>query len=128
MTGDGAGPVLYGIPNCDTIRKARAWLKDAGVACRFHDYRRNGVPLERLDAWVVRLGWQALLNRAGTTFRRLPEEQRSDLDATRAVALMRAHPAAIRRPVLEAGETLLVGFDPARYQAAQLTREGERSW
>lgn len=109
---------LYGIPNCDTVKKARAWLDAHGVAHAFHDYRKAGVPADLLRAWVAQLGWEALLNRSGTTFRKLPETERADLDAERAVALMLAHPSAIRRPVLVAGDTLLVGFAPARYGEA----------
>ena len=109
---------LYGIPNCDTVKKARAWLDAHGVAHAFHDYRKSGVPADLLRAWVTQLSWEALLNRSGTTFRKLPDADRADLDTERAVALMLAHPAAIRRPVLVAAETLLVGFAPARYDAA----------
>ena len=109
--------VLFGIRNCDTVKKARAWFDAAGVAYEFHDYKVAGVPEAKLRRWVERLGWEALLNRAGTTFRKLPEGDRADLDAPRAVALMLAHPSAIRRPVLTADETLLVGFAPERYAA-----------
>ena len=117
MTNDRA-LVLYGIPNCDTFKKARAWLDAAGVTYAFHDYKKAGVPAARLNAWVDRLGWEALLNRSGTTFRKLPDAAKLDLDAERAVALMLAHASAIRRPVVERGDTLLVGFDAARYAAA----------
>lgn len=109
---------LHGIPNCDTVKKARAWLAGRGVAHAFHDYKKAGVPEAALRDWVERLGWEAVLNRAGTTFRKLPDDDRAGLDAERAVAIMLAHPSAIRRPVLVAGETLLVGFDAARYQDA----------
>ena len=109
--------VVYGIANCDTVKKARAWLGTAGVAYAFHDYKRAGVPVDRLRAWVAREGWEALLNRQGTTFRKLPDADRAGLDATRAVALMLAHPSAIRRPVVEMQETLLVGFAAERYAA-----------
>lgn len=109
---------LHGIPNCDTVKKARAWLAAQGVDYAFHDYKKAGVPEAALRCWVERLGWEAVLNRAGTTFRKLPEAERSDLDADRAIALMLAYPSAIRRPVLVAGDTLLVGFDPAHYAAA----------
>jgi arsenate reductase len=87
-------------------------------AYAFHDYKVAGVDADRLTAWVDRLGWEALLNRAGTTFRKLPEVDRQDLDRDRAIALMRAHPSAIRRPVLEMGQVLLVGFKPDSYAAA----------
>lgn len=109
---------LHGIPNCDTVKKARRWLDAAGVAYAFHDYKKQGVPDTLLRGWVERLGWEALLNRAGTTFRKLPEADKADLDAARAVALMLAHPSAIRRPVLVDGETLLVGFTPDAYAKA----------
>jgi arsenate reductase len=106
---------LYGIRNCDTVKKARAWLDGRGVAYAFHDYKVVGVDAGKLAGWVDRLGWEALLNRAGTTFRKLPEADKQELDRTRAIAIMLAHPSAIRRPVLEAGETLLVGFDADAY-------------
>lgn len=109
---------LYGIRNCDTVKKARAWLDARGVGYTFHDYKPAGVPEVQLLDWVDRLGWEALLNRAGTTFRKLPDGDKQDLDRERAVALMLAHPSAIRRPVLEAGETLLVRFKPDAYAAA----------
>jgi len=110
-------PTLYGIPNCDTVKKARAWLAAQGVDYAFHDYKKSGVPADALRGWVDRLGWEAVLNRAGTTFRKVPEGERSNLDAGRAVALMLAYPSAIRRPVLVVGDTVLVGFDAAKYAA-----------
>ncbi|WP_293877864.1 MULTISPECIES: ArsC family reductase [unclassified Sphingomonas] len=103
---------LYGIRNCDTVKKARAWLDAAGVAYDFHDYKTAGVDPDRLRGWVDRLGWETLLNRAGTTFRKLPDADKAGLDAERAMALMRAQPSMIKRPVVEQGETLLVGFRP----------------
>ncbi|WP_375421856.1 ArsC family reductase [uncultured Sphingomonas sp.] len=109
--------IMYGIRNCDTIKKARAWLDAAGVDYAFHDYRIAGVDRAALERWVDRLGWTVLLNRAGTTFRKLPEAEKTDLDRDRAVALMLAHPSTIKRPVLERGDTLLVGFSPGRYAA-----------
>lgn len=111
------GIVLYGIPNCDTVKKARAALDDAGIAYRFHDYKKLGVPEDRLRAWVAEHGWERVLNRSGTTFRKLPESDRADLDAERAIALMLLHPSAIRRPVAETGNAILIGFDPAAYAA-----------
>jgi arsenate reductase len=110
--------ILYGIPNCDTVKKARAWLDAAGVAYAFHDYKKAGVPEDRLRAWLDRLGWETLLNRAGTTFRKLPEADKADLDAARATALMLAHPSLIKRPVIERGDTLLVGFKPDVWTSA----------
>jgi arsenate reductase len=106
---------LYGIRACDTMKKARAWLDGQGVAYAFHDYKTAGVDRSALERWVDRLGWEALLNRSGTTFRKLPEEQRADLDRDRAIAIMLANPSSIRRPVLEDGDTLLVGFKPEIY-------------
>jgi len=111
---------LYGIPNCDTMKKARSWLDAHGVAYVFHDYKKVGIAEDRLRRWVGVAGWEVVLNRSGTTFRKLPESERIDLDADRAVALMLAQPSMIKRPVLEAGETLLVGFTPERYDAAGL--------
>ncbi|MCU6454724.1 ArsC family reductase [Sphingomonas sp. A2-49] len=109
---------LYGIRNCDAVKKARAWLDAAGIAHAFHDYKIAGVDRARLEGWVARLGWEALLNRAGTTFRKLPEADKAGIDAARAVALMIAQPSMIRRPVVEHGDTLLVGFRPAEWSAA----------
>ncbi|MBU8537855.1 arsenate reductase [Falsiroseomonas tokyonensis] len=110
--------VLYGIRNCDTMKKAFHWLDAHGVAYGFHDYKKLGVPPGLLEGWAERLGWEALLNRAGTTFRKLPEAEREGLDAPRALALLRAHPSAIKRPVLEARGRLLLGFAPDAYDAA----------
>ena len=103
---------LYGIPNCDTVRKARAWLAGRGVEAAFHDYRKQGVPRAELEAWMAALGWEKLLNRQGTTWRRLdPARQAAVSDAKSALALMLEQPSVIRRPVLVRGETLRVGFD-----------------
>jgi arsenate reductase len=103
---------LYGIRNCDTVKKARAWLDGRGIPYAFHDYKSAGVEEERLRAWVERLGWERLINRSGTTFRKLPEAEREGLDERRAIALMLGQPSMIRRPVVEAGAELLVGFKP----------------
>ncbi len=108
--------VVYGIANCDTVRKARAWLAAEGIEYAFHDYKRQGLDRDRLARWVVMTSWERLLNRAGTTFRKLPEADRADLDASRAIALMAAHASAIRRPVVEYPGGLLVGFDPAAWR------------
>jgi arsenate reductase (glutaredoxin) len=110
---------LYGIRNCDTMKKAWTWLDQAGIAYRFHDYRKDGLDRATLEGWVRRVGWEALLNRSGTTFRKLPEADRLDLDEGRAVALMLAQPSMIRRPVLEKDGRLTVGFKPEVY--AQLS-------
>lgn len=109
--------ILYGIPNCDTVKKARGWLDAHGVAFAFHDFKKAGVPAAALEQWVDRLGWEVLLNRAGTTFRKLPEAERTGLDRDRAVALMLANPSAIKRPVLVDGDRVEVGFKPDRYAA-----------
>lgn len=111
---------MFGIKNCDTMKKARAWLDEHGVAYAFHDYKSAGVDAAHLNDWIGRVGWEVLLNRAGTTFRKLPEAERADLDADKAIALMLAQPSMIKRPVLDIGETLLVGFKPERYEAAGL--------
>jgi arsenate reductase (glutaredoxin) len=110
--------VMYGIKNCDTIRRARAWLDGKGVGYAFHDYKAAGVDEARLRRWAREAGWERLLNRSGTTFRKLPEADRADLDQDKAIALMLAQPSTIRRPVVESEEGLLVGFDPERYAAA----------
>ncbi len=108
---------MYGIPNCDTIKKAREWLGEHGIAFTFHDYRRDGLDRALLDPLIDRVGWAVLLNRAGTTFRKLPEADRAELDRERATALMLAHPGMIKRPVLIAGDRIEVGFKPDRYAA-----------
>jgi len=108
----------YGIPNCDTVRKARAWLDARGVAHAFHDYKKVGVDPAQLAHWAEQAGWEVLLNRAGTTFRNLPEAERADLDTAKAVALMAAHPSCIKRPVVEYPGGLLVGFKPDEWAAA----------
>jgi len=109
---------LHGIRNCDTMKKARAWLEAEGLAHVFHDYRVQGLTREKLEGWVHELGWQALLKRAGTTFRKLPEAATQDLDAVRAIELMLAQPAMIRRPVLAFGGKIIVGFSPDNYRVA----------
>ena len=97
-----AEPVLYGIPNCDTVKRTRAWLQARGVPHRFHDFKKDGVPPQRLDAWVAAVGWEALVNRRGTTWRKLDEAARAAVaDAAAARALMLAVPSVIRRPVVE---------------------------
>src|ERR1700760_2790805 len=106
---------IYGIKNCDTMKKARAWLDDHGVAYAFHDYKTEGVDKDRLKRWSDQVGWEALLNRAGTTFRKLPDAEKEGLNERKALALMLAQPSMIKRPVLEAGSRLLVGFKPEIY-------------
>ena len=108
---------LYGIPNCDTVKKARVWLDAQGVAYAFHDYKKAGVDPAILARAIAALGWEKVLNRAGTTFRKLPEDERADLDAARATAIMLAHPSAIKRPLLVTGDTIDAGFSAERYAA-----------
>ncbi len=110
--------ILYGIKNCDTMKKARAWLDGRGVRYEFHDYKVAGIDRGRLERWCREAGWEVLLNRAGTTFRKLPGELKSPLDERRAIALMVQQPSLIKRPVLEWDEQLLVGFKPEEYAAA----------
>ncbi|UTD29468.1 ArsC family reductase [Bradyrhizobium sp. WD16] len=112
---------IYGIKNCDTMKKARVWLDSHGVAYRFHDYKTEGIDRKHLAGWCKVVGWEVLLNRAGTTFRALPEAEKKDLTEAKAIALMLAQPSMIKRPVLEHGAKLLVGFKPESY-AAGVTR------
>ncbi|ONF95884.1 ArsC family reductase [Sphingomonas jeddahensis] len=106
---------LYGIPNCDTVKRARTWLDGQGIAYTFHDYKKAGVDTTVLARAIERLGWERVLNRRGTTFRTLPEADRADLDADRATAIMQAHPSAIKRPLLVHDDTIEAGFSPERY-------------
>lgn len=110
---------IYGIKNCDTMKKARAWLDKRDVEYKFHDYKTVGIERERLERWSNKLGWETLLNRAGTTFRKLPDKDKQVADAKKAIALMLAQPSMIKRPVLDlGGGKLLVGFKPELYKAA----------
>jgi arsenate reductase len=109
--------IMYGIKNCDTIKKARTWLESHGVAYGFHDYKAAGIDRPVLEAWVEKLGWEVLLNRAGTTFRKLPEADKEGLSGKKAIALMLAQPSMIKRPVLEAKGKLTVGFKPEEYKS-----------
>lgn len=106
---------LYGIPNCDTVKKARAYLDGRGLGYHFHDYKKAGVTAADLERWSEVVGWEKLLNKAGTTFKKLPDADKADIDAAKAIALMVANPSMIKRPVVEGGKTLLVGFAPAVY-------------
>ncbi|MDZ4866710.1 MAG: ArsC family reductase [Alphaproteobacteria bacterium] len=108
---------IYGIKNCDTMKKARAWLDEHGVAYSFHDYKSAGIERDVLEGWVKEAGWEIVLNRAGTTFRSLPDDKKDGLNEKKAVALMLAQPSMIKRPVLIAGKKLLVGFKPEQYRA-----------
>lgn len=111
------GTVLYGITTCDTVRKARRWLEANGVDYRYHDLRKDGLKAEDLERWVSAVGWQTLLNRAGTTFRKLPEGEKQVADAAQAIALMTVHPTVIKRPVLVHGGRVTVGYSVPVYEA-----------
>jgi len=107
---------IYGIKNCDTMKKAFAWLDKRGIDYVFHDYKKEGVTKAELERWSKAAGWETLLNRAGTTFRKLPEVDKTALTERKAIALMAAQPSMIKRPVLEHGRHLLVGFKPEIYE------------
>lgn len=109
---------IYGIKNCDTMKKAFTWLKDHGVAHEFHDYKKDGIDRKTLEGWCAGQGWETILNRAGTTFRKLPEAEREGLNEKKAITLMLAQPSMIKRPILDIGGRLLVGFKPEVYKAA----------
>ena len=110
-------PVIYGIKNCDTMKKALAWLDKHGVECVFHDYKSAGIDRAKLERWAKMVGWETLLNRAGMTFRKLPERDRASVTETKAIALMLKQPTMIKRPVLELeGGKMLVGFKPEQYR------------
>ena len=109
---------LYGIKACDTMKKARAWLDAQGVAYEFHDYKAEGAEKAALERWAKAVGWEVLLNRAGTTFRALPDGDKQGLNEKKAIALMLEQPSMIKRPVLEQGAKIIVGFKPEIYAAA----------
>ena len=111
--------ILYGIPNCDTVKKARVYLEGRGVAYHFHDYKKAGIETADLERWSEQVGWEKLLNKTGTTFKKLPDADKADIDEAKAIALMLANPSMIKRPVVEGGESLLVGFKPEVYDAAK---------
>ena len=106
---------IYGIKNCDTMKKAFAWLKEHGVAYRFHDYRLEAIDRPSVEAWVKALGWEKVLNRAGTTFRGLADADKADLDEAKALQLMVDHPTLIKRPILVSAKTITAGFKPEIY-------------
>ena len=107
---------MYGIKNCDTIKKARKWLEDAGVDFHFHDFRKDGITPEKLDTWFAAVGWETLLNKRGTTWRQLPEDVKNGIDAASAKTVMLENPAIIKRPVLETPQGVTVGFKAAEYE------------
>ena len=113
---------VYGIPNCDTVKKARGWLDGLGLSYHFHDYKKHGADVGKLREWSAARGWQSILNRRGPTFRKLPDDERADLDEARAIALMGKHTSAIKRPIVEYrhedGSGLLVGFDEQEWSTA----------
>ena len=109
---------LYGIRNCDTVKRARAWLDARGLAYHFHDYKSEGIDAARLEGWIAEFGWEKVLNRAGTTFRKLPEGDKAGLDAAKASRLMLAQPSMIKRPLLDVGDRRLLGFNEAAWAAA----------
>jgi arsenate reductase (glutaredoxin) len=111
-------PKVYGIRNCDTMKKAFAWLEARKVAYDFHDYKTQGIGAPKLKEWAARAGWEKLANTRGTTWRRIPDAQKAGLTEARALALLQRNPSAIRRPIVEQGTKLLVGFDPAEFDAA----------
>ncbi len=108
---------LFGIPNCDTVKKARTWLDAHGVSYAFHDYKKAGVDAAMLNRWADEAGWEVLLNRAGTTFKKLPDADKADIDRAKAIALMLANPSMIKRPVVEGAAALLVGFKESDWAA-----------
>jgi Spx/MgsR family transcriptional regulator len=107
--------MMYGIPNCDSIKKARAWLDSRGISCRFHNYKKEGVDAAQLSLWVERLGWEALLNKRGTTWRKLADEKKEGINRERAILLMCENPSMIKRPVLIVAETIEIGFSEQKY-------------
>ena len=113
-----ADVTVYGIKACDTMKKARTWLEDHGIAYDFHDYKTQGVAPERVAEWIAAVGWEKVLNRNGTTFRKLSDEDRSNLSADKAIALMVANPSMIKRPIIESQGPLILGFNPEDYQRA----------
>lgn len=113
---------LYGIVNCGTVKKARSWLDAHAIAYTFHDYKKSSIDRDHLERWCRELGWQSVLNRAGTTFKKLPEGDKAGLDAAKAISLMLAGPSMIKRPVVEHPGGLLIGFDAVQWEAALRTR------
>jgi arsenate reductase (glutaredoxin) len=110
--------ILYGIPNCDTVKKARAWLEGRGIDYAFHDYKKLGVDPDKLAEWIGQAGWEKILNRAGTTFRKLPEDDKGGINDVKAIRLMAANPSMIKRPIVEHPRGLLVGFKAEEWEAA----------
>ena len=109
---------VYGIKNCDTVKKARAWLDSHSMSYAFHDYKAAGIDRATLESWTKKVGWETLLNRGGTTFRKLPDDEKQNLTEMKAIGLMIAQPSMIKRPVVDVGGQILVGFTPAAYASA----------
>ncbi len=109
---------LYGIPNCDTVKKARSWFSGKGIEYAFHDYKKAGIDAAMLQEWCGQVGWEVLLNKAGTTFKKLPDSDKAGIDEAKAIALMAANPSMIKRPVVISGAKLTVGFKPEIYEGA----------
>jgi arsenate reductase (glutaredoxin) len=109
--------ILYGIPNCDTVKKARVWLDGRGISYAFHDYKKVGADAGKLAVWCDAVGWETILNRAGTTFKKVSDADKADLDQAKAIALMLAQPSMIKRPILEGASALLVGFKVPQWEA-----------
>ncbi len=107
---------IYGIPNCDTMKKARKWLEKNNLNYEFHDYKKQGVPKSNLEKWVKKSGWENVLNKRGTTWRKLPDEVKNSINATTSIQIMLDSPSIIKRPILENGKTVLVGFKADEYQ------------
>ena len=118
MVKSSARVTIYGIKNCDTMKKARAWLDKHSIAYAFHDYKSQGIDAARLEGWTRAVGWETLLNRAGTTFRKLPDKDKQAITEKKAIALMLAQPSMIKRPVLDVSGKLTVGFTPETYEKA----------
>ena len=106
---------LFGIPNCDTVKKARRWLDDNGVAYHFHNYKKDGVPEKELKAWIKQAGWEVVLNRRGTTWRKLDDSVKTNIDEHSAIRIMIENPSAIKRPVLTSSKDILIGFSEEEY-------------
>lgn len=112
---------LYGIPNCDTVKKARRWLDERKVSYVFHDFKKEGVSTDKLAQWADQLGWETLLNRKGTTWRQLPEADKQNVDLAKALTLMQQHTSSIKRPVVESSAAVMAGFDESRFEQILLS-------
>ena len=118
MGAPGKTVTLYGIPNCSSVKKARAWLEERGIAYTFHDYKKAGADAKKLAAWSKAIGWEALINRSGTTYKKIPDHVKSNLDSKKVITLLIEYPSAIRRPIVEHAHGLLIGFRPEEWAAS----------